>query len=52
MGVHDPPEAWDMISEKNFLSFSHFKSMEANEPQDMTSLGPRGLTGRIYVGDH
>ena len=32
--------------------FSHYKSMEANDPRDVASLDPRGLIGRIYVGDH
>ena len=42
-----------MVSEKKiFLSFSHYLSMIANNPQDVASLGPRGLTGRIYIGDH
>ena len=26
--------------------------MEANDPRGVESLGPRGLIGRIYVGDH
>ena len=26
--------------------------MGANDPRGLTSLGPRGLTSRIYVGDH
>ena len=26
--------------------------MGANDPQGMASLDPRGLIGRIYVGDH
>ena len=26
--------------------------MGANVPRGVASLGPRGLTGRIYVGDH
>ena len=37
---------------EDFLSFSHYKSMGANYPQGMASLNPRGLIGRIYVGDH
>ena len=42
-----------MVSEKNiFLSFSHYKSMGDNDPRGVASLGPRGLMGRIYVGDH
>ena len=42
-----------MVSEKKiFLSFSHCKSMRANDPRDVASLDPRGLIGRIYVGDH
>ena len=40
-----------MISEKKiFLSFSHYKSMGANDHQGMASLDPRGMVGRIYVG--
>ena len=42
-----------MVSEKKiFLRFSHYKSMGANDPWDVASLGTRGLIGRIYVGDH
>ena len=42
-----------MVSEKKiFLCFSHYKSMGANDPWGVASLGPRGLIGRIYVGDH
>ena len=42
-----------MISEKKiFLSFYHYQSMGANDPWRMASLDPRGLIGRIYVGDH
>ena len=38
--------------EDDFLSFSHYKSMGANNPQGVASLDPRGMLGRIYVGDH
>ena len=38
--------------EEDFLSFSHYKSMGANDSQGVASLGPRGLIGRIYVADH
>ena len=42
-----------MVSEKKiFLRFSHYKSMGANDPQDVANLDPRGLIGRIYVGDY
>ena len=42
-----------MVSEKKiFLGFSYYKSMGANDPWGMASLGPRSLIGRIYVGDH
>ena len=42
-----------MVSEKKiFLSFSHYKSMGANAPRGVASLDPRGLIGRIYVGDN
>ena len=27
-------------------------SMRANEPQNIPNLDPRGMIGRIYVGDH
>ena len=33
------------------LSFSHY-NMGANDPRDVASLGPRGLIGRIYAGNH
>ena len=38
--------------EEDFLSFSHYKSTGANEPRDVANLDPRGMVGRIYVGDH
>ena len=38
--------------EEDFLSYSHYKSMGSNDPRGMVSLGPRGLIGRTYVGDH
>ena len=42
-----------MVSMKKiFLSFSHHKSMGANDLQGRASLDPRGLIGRICVGDH
>ena len=34
------------------LSFSHYKSMGANDTWGVASLDPRGLIGRINVGDH
>ena len=34
------------------LSFPHYKSIGANEPRGVAILGPRGLIGRIYVGNH
>ena len=42
------------FKEDDFLSFFFFyyKSMGANNPQDVASLDPRGMLGRIYVGDH
>ena len=42
-----------MVSEKKiFLRFSHYKSMEADDPWGMANLDPRDLIVRIYVGDH
>ena len=41
-----------MVSEKKIFGFSHYKSMGVNDPSGMASLDPRGLIGRIYVGDH
>ena len=38
--------------EEEFLGFSHFKSMGANDPRGMANLDPRGMVGRISVGDH
>ena len=37
---------------EDFLSFSHYKSMGANEPRGVANLDLRGMVGRIYVGDH
>ena len=43
-----------MVSEKKnfFFVFPNINLLGANHPQDVASLGPRGLTGRIFVGDH
>ena len=38
--------------EEDFFIFFHCKSMGANDLCDVASLDPRGLIGRIYVGDH
>ena len=38
--------------EEDFLRFSHYKSIGANDPREVASLGHRGLIGRIYVGGH
>ena len=40
------------FKEEDFLSFSHYKSMGANDPWGLANLYSRGLIGRIYVGDH
>ena len=40
-----------ILEKKFFLNFSHYKSMGANDPKGVASLGPGGLIGRIYVGD-
>ena len=38
--------------EEDFLSFFHYKSMGGNEPRGVVNFDPRGMVGRIYVGDH
>ena len=38
--------------EEDFLSFSNYKSMAANDLRGMASLDPRSMVCRIYVGDH
>ena len=38
--------------DEDFLSFSYYKSMGANEPRRVASLDPRVLIGSIYVVDH
>ena len=40
-----------MVSEKIFQVCFHYKSMGANEHQGMANMDPRGMVGRIYVGD-
>ena len=37
---------------EDLLRYSHYKSMGANYPRGVANLDPRGLIGRIYVGDH
>ena len=32
--------------------FPHYKSMETHDHQSGACLDPRGLIGRIYLGDH
>ena len=39
-----------MVSQKKI--FYNYKSMGANEPRCVANLDPRGMVGRIYVGDH
>ena len=39
-----------MVSENIF--FSHYKSVGVNDPWGMANLDPKGMVGRIYVGDH
>ena len=42
-----------MVSEKKIsLSVFHYKSMGANDSRGVACYDPRGLIGRIYVGDH
>ena len=41
-----------MVSEKNFFYSFFIMSMGDNDPRGVTSLDPRGLMGKIYVGDH
>ena len=41
------------FQQRRFLIFfSHYKSMGANEPRGLANLDPRGMTGKIYIGDH
>ena len=41
-----------VLEKKIFLSFSHYKPMRANDPRGVANSDPRGMVGRIYVGDH
>ena len=42
-----------MVSEKKYIFFNltHYKSMGAYDPRGVDNLDPRGMVGRIYVGD-
>ena len=42
----------ELEDNKQFISNIPRKSMGANDPRGVASLDPRGLIGRIYVGDH
>ena len=35
-----------------FFKFSFYKSMGTNDPWGVANLDPRGMVGRIYLGDH
>ena len=37
---------------EEFLSLSHYKYMGANDRRGLANLDPRGMVGRICVGDH
>ena len=42
-----------VVSKKKiFKSFSHCKSMGANDPRGGAIFDPRGMIGRIYIEDH
>ena len=34
------------------ILFCHYRSIGANEPQGVANLDPRGMDGRISVGDY
>ena len=40
-----------MVLIEECLSFSYYKSMETLDPSGGASSDPRGLIGKIYVGD-
>ena len=41
-----------MFREDFFFKFSPYKSIKANDPWGMTNFKPRGMVGRINVGNH
>ena len=42
-----------MVSLRFFFKvFPHYKSVEANDPQGVVNLDPRGMVDMIYIGDH
>ena len=41
-----------MFREGDFLCFSYFKSMGANDHRGVANLDTRGMIGSIYVGYH
>ena len=41
---------WTSWLQRRF--FSHYKSMGANDPQGVANFDPRGVVGKIYVGDY
>ena len=36
--------------QRRFLSFSNYKSVEANDPQGMANFDPIGMVDKSYVG--
>ena len=51
IGIHRIFKRWASRFQRRFLSFFHYKSMGANDPQGVASLDPRVLIGRICVGN-
>ena len=41
-----------MVSEKKIFYVFPNMSMRANEPWGMPTLDPRGMVGRVYIGEH
>ena len=46
-------QAWgfEALEKKDFTSFSHDKSIGANDHWEMANLDPSGMVGRIYIGN-
>ena len=52
MGANDPHGVATLwLMKKIFFMFSHDKSMGAKDYMSMANFNPRGMVGRIYVGN-
>ena len=52
MSLYRSPELLASLFQRFLKTIFYYESMGANDPHGVATLDPRGMVGRIYVGDH